>query len=126
MRALLRFGAMALAAGALWSAGQRDAHAFTVHGAVLPDGAVKVDDDRFKAKEDWDKTLRALRNVYGKQPGIVWRSIASTPKVKAIHIANIKRGRSWEGINVYETEGSVFIYVIKAEREEKRGSSSKG
>lgn len=114
-RTAARFGAFALAVGCLVFTFDRNALASTVHGAVIADGAVKVDEDRFKSKEDWDKTLRFYRNAYGKQPGIVWRSIASTPKVKAIHIANIKRGRSWEGINIYETEGSVFIYVIKAE-----------
>ncbi|MCC7380645.1 MAG: hypothetical protein IT384_02385 [Deltaproteobacteria bacterium] len=108
--------ALALALGL-----SREARATSAHGAALPDGATKVegDQDRFKSKEDWDKTLRFFHNAYGKQAGIVWRSIASTPKVRAIHIANIKRGRSWEGINVYETNGAVFIYVIKAEPEEK-------
>ena len=110
---------VALVAGGLVALPGRDAQALTVHGAVVQDGAVKVDENRFKSKEDWDKTLRFYRNVYGKAAGIVWRSIASTPKVKAIHIANIKRGRSWEGINIYETGGSVFIFVIKAEPDEK-------
>ena len=87
----------------------------TDHGAQLIENAVKVDEDRYKSPQDWEKTLRFFRGIYGKQAGIVWRSVASTPKVKAIHIANIRRGQSWEGINIYETGGEVFIYVIKAE-----------
>jgi hypothetical protein len=89
--------------------------AATVHGAAVIDGAVKIEEDRFKSPQDWDKTIRFFRSVYGRQPGIVWRSIASTPKVKAIHIANTKRGQSWEGINIYQTNGEVFIFVIKAD-----------
>ena len=87
----------------------------TDHGAQLIETAVTVDEDRYKSPQDWEKTLRFFRGIYGKQPGIVWRSVASTPKVKAIHIANIRRGQSWEGINIYETGGEVFIYVSKAE-----------
>lgn len=87
----------------------------TDHGAQLIENAVKVEEGRYRSPQDWEKTLRFFRGIYGKQPGIVWRSVASTPKVKAIHIANIRRGQSWEGINIYETGGEVFIYVIKAE-----------
>ncbi len=105
--------ASALAIAAVGSAAP--ALAATVHGAAVIDGAVRVDEDRFKSPQDWDKTIRFFRSVYGKQPGIVWRSIASTPKVKAIHIANTRRGGTWEGINIYQAGGDVFIFVIKAE-----------
>lgn len=91
------------------------AEAAAVHGAAVIEGAVRVDEDRFKSPQDWDKTIRFYRSVYGKQPGIVWRSIASTPKVKAIHIANTRRGGSWEGINIYQSGSDVFIFVIKAD-----------
>lgn len=91
------------------------AEAAPVHGAALIEGAIKIEEDRFKSPQDWDKTIRFFRTVYGKQPGIVWRSVASTPKVKAIHIANTRRGATWEGINIYETGGEVFIFILKAE-----------
>jgi hypothetical protein len=91
------------------------AAAATVHGAQLMDGAVKVDEDRYRSSQDWEKTLRFYRGIYGKVQGVLWRSVASTPKVKAIHIANLRKGQSWEGINVYETGGQVFIYVLRAE-----------
>jgi len=107
--------ASALITAALASSTTTPAAAATVHGAAVIDGAVKLEDDRFKSPQDWDKTIRFFRTVYGKQPGIVWRSIASTPKVKAVHIANTRRGGSWEGINIYETNGEVFIFVIKAD-----------
>lgn len=79
------------------------------------EGAVKVDDDRYRSTQDWEKTLRFYRGIYGKVQGVLWRSVASTPKVKAVHIANLRKGQSWEGINVYETGGQVFIYVLRAE-----------
>ena len=117
---------MALASAASVAIFAQSSEAAAVHGVQLPENAVKVGDDRFKAKEDWDKTLRFFRNAYGKQAGVVFRSIASTPRVKAYHIANIRKGQSWEGINVYETNGEVFIFVIKAERAESKRPSGKG
>lgn len=111
--------ASALTTATLSTALIAPAWAATVHGAAVIEGAVKVDEDRFKSPQDWDKTIRFFRSVYGRQPGIVWRSIASTPKVKAIHIANTRRGQSWEGINIYQTEGEVFIFVIKADTDSK-------
>lgn len=77
----------------------------------------RVGDDRFKSTEDWEKTLRFLKGVYGGKPGIVWKTVDAPPKVKAIHIANTVPRRTWEGINVYETGGEIFIFVIKAEPE---------
>jgi hypothetical protein len=107
--------ASAVTAATLTAAAPTDALAASVHGAAVIDGAVKIEEDRFKSPQDWDKTIRFFRSVYGRQPGIVWRSVASTPKVKAIHIANTRRGQSWEGINIYQVNNEVFIYVIKAE-----------
>jgi hypothetical protein len=111
-----RVRAALVAAGLLASTGLASvASAATVHGAQLMDGAVKVDEDRYRSTQDWEKTLRFYRGIYGKVQGVLWRSVASTPKVKAVHIANLRKGQSWEGINVYETGGQVFIYVLRAE-----------
>ncbi|MFO0723187.1 MAG: hypothetical protein U1E65_05365 [Myxococcota bacterium] len=114
-RAVLRRVASLLLGLGLSGLTASSAFGATDHGAQLIENAARLEDGRYKSPQDWEKTLRFYRGIYGKQPGIVWRSVASTPKVKAIHIANIRRGQSWEGINIYETGGEVFIYVIKAE-----------
>ncbi|MCK6548222.1 hypothetical protein L6R52_20400 [Myxococcota bacterium] len=90
------------------------ASAARVHGAVIDDTAKKVGEDRFKSTEDWDKTIRFFRSAYGGKPGIVWRVVDTPPKVRAIHIENTAPKRTWEGINIYETGGEIFIFVIKA------------
>jgi hypothetical protein len=89
--------------------------AVKVHGAVLDDTAKKVGENRFKSTENWEKTIRFFRTTYGGRAGIVWSTIETPPKVRAIHIANTLPKRTWEGINVYEANGDVFIYVIKAD-----------
>lgn len=94
-----------------------EARAVTVHGALVIENATQVGPDRYKAPKDkdWDAVLRFYRNAYANKPGIVFRSIASTPKVKATHIQNTKRGSTWEGINIYETGGEIFVYVLSGE-----------
>lgn len=93
--------------------------AIKVHGAVVDDAAKKLSDGRFRSAEDWEKTIRFYRNVYGGKAGIVWRTVDTPPKVKAIHIANTLPKRTWEGINIYETNGDIFIFVIAADSEKR-------
>ncbi len=82
-----------------------------VAGAVLPDGAVKVAENRYRVPQTWEETLRFYRQSY--PPRYTRRAIADQPGVKAIHIANpdAKAG-SWEGLNVYEAKGEVRIFVL--------------
>jgi hypothetical protein len=108
----------ALAFGSILPSGNAEA-AIKVHGAVVDDAAKKVSEGRFRSAEDWEKTVRFYRNVYGGKPGIVWRTVATPPKVKAIYIANTLPKRTWEGINIYETNGDIFIFVIAAEPEKR-------
>ena len=99
------------------------AHAARVHGAVIFDKTVKVDDSRYRSKQNWDRTLRFFRKVYSDKPGMVLHSVPTPPRVKAVHIENTNSGASWEGINIYETGGKVFIYVIAAQ--DAQGAKSK-
>jgi hypothetical protein len=97
--------------------GAAEARADKVYGAVILDEARKLGEGRYESLKDWEKTLRFFYSAYGKTEGVVFRRIETTPKVNAIHIANLRRGATWEGINIYETRNKVFIYVIKAEPE---------
>ena len=108
-----RIAALAIA-GAL-ALSSTPAIAKKVHGAHVLDESRPVGDDRFQSMRDWDRTLRFFRSVYGKTAGVVWRRVDTTPKVKAIHIENTRRGQGWEGINIYETDGKIFVYVIREE-----------
>ena len=82
-----------------------------VAGALLPDGAAKVAENRYQVPQSWDETIRFYRQNY--PPRYTRRAIADQPGVKAVHIANpdAKAG-SWEGLNVYEAKGEVRIFVL--------------
>ena len=87
-----------------------------VAGAVLPDEAVKIGENRYRIPKSYEETLKFFRNVYG--PGkYARRPIADTPSVKAVHIENpdAKPGQ-WEGLNVYELKDETRVFVLVKRR----------
>lgn len=89
------------------------AGAEVVNGAQLPDGSQKVGENRYRAPQDWEETLKYYRSVYptGSYPR---RSVVNQPGVKAVHIVN-PSGKNFEGLNIYEANDEVRIYIVPAE-----------
>ena len=87
------------------------ARADKVAGAVLPDEAVKVGENRYRIPKSYEETLKFFKGVYG--PRYTRRPIADTPTVKAVHIENpdAKPGQ-WEGLNVYELKNETRVFVL--------------
>ena len=82
----------------------------TVRGAQLPDGAQKVGENRYRAKEDFDAVLKYYRSVY--PPAAYPRKpIVNRPEVRAVHITNPSM-KNFEGLNIYVANDEVRIYVI--------------
>lgn len=87
-----------------------------VAGAVLPDGARQVAENRYRVDRSYEETLKFLRSVY-PPARFPRKSIASQPGVKAVHIVNPEaRAGSWEGMNVYELKGETRIFVLVKRR----------
>jgi hypothetical protein len=82
-----------------------------VAGALLPDGAEKVAENRYRLPKSWDETIRFYRQNY--PPRYTRRAVADQPGIKAVHIDNpdAKPG-TWDGLNIYETKGEVRIFVL--------------
>ena len=89
------------------------ARAEVVGGAQIPDGAQKVGENRYRAPGDFEDTLKYYRAVYsaGSYPR---KSIVNQPGVKAVHISN-PSGRNFEGLNIYEANDEVRIYIVPLE-----------
>jgi hypothetical protein len=97
---------IALLLAALLAAG-----GFKARGFALPDGAVRVDEDRYRLPQTWEETLRWYRTVYppAKYPRSTLRNQSG---VRALHIDN-PGGSEWEGANLYETaRGEVRVFVL--------------
>jgi len=111
MRPLPRYKAAALAAALLALPGLARAEK-KVAGAILPDEAEKIGENRFRVAKSYEETLKFFRQLYG--PGkYARRPIADTQTVKAMHIENpeAKPGQ-WEGLNVYELRNETRIFVL--------------
>ena len=89
------------------------ARAELLDGVQLPDRASKVGERRYRVPQDWENTLKYFKSVY---PTATYprRSIVNQPGVKAIHIAN-PSGKGWAGLNVYEANDEVRVYVVPPE-----------
>ena len=88
-------------------------------GAQLPDGAHKVAEHRYKSSSDFEGTLKFYKNIYPATTN-PRKSVVNQPGVKAVHIPNTSGKGAWEGLNIYEANDEVRIYVVPA-----NGSGSK-
>src|SRR5882762_7132605 len=93
---------------------------FKARGFSLPDGAVKVDEDRYRLPQTWEDSVRWYRTVYPptKYPRSTLRNNSG---IRAIHIENRTAGSEWEGANLYETpKGEVRVFVLAREEPKPR------
>lgn len=87
------------------------AWAETELGAQLPDGARKVAEHRYRAATDYEGTLKYYKSVYpsSSHPR---KTVVNQPGVKAVHIPNTSGKGAWAGLNIYEANDEVRIYVV--------------
>lgn len=94
---------------AAWAAAE-----FKVNGVVLPGGSVRVAENRYRLPDGFDTTAKWYARVY-KPAQYPRRNIVNQPGIKAIHIVNTNTDESWSGINLYETQGQVRIFILARE-----------
>ncbi len=82
----------------------------SAHGAILPTGAHQVGKDRYQSPSGFGETMKFYSKVYSVEH-YPRKSIADLPGVRAVHLFNEGRG-DWEGLNIYELNGSTRIFVI--------------
>lgn len=80
-------------------------------GVNLPDGARKVAENRYKSPSDFEYTMKHYKSAYPPQQ-YPRKDIVNQPGIKAVHIVN-PSGKGWEGLNIYETNDEVRIYVVR-------------
>lgn len=101
--ALLAAGAL-LAPAAAWGANR------LAHGLVLPPGAQEVGENRYRALDSYEDTLKFFDKTY---KGIPRKDIIDQPGIRAIHYESDNPRSGYEGFNVYENEKKeVRIFVI--------------
>ncbi len=78
---------------------------------VFPDSARKVAENRYKATGDLESVMKFYKTAL---PSSAYprKQIVNQPGIKALHIANPSGRGGWEGLNIYENNDEVRIYVV--------------
>jgi hypothetical protein len=82
-------------------------------GAVLPEGSRKVAEHRYKSSTDFEGTMKFYKKTYPDFTS-ARKKIVNQPGVNALHIPNTSGKGAWEGLNVYEANDEVRIFVVPA------------
>ncbi len=87
------------------------AQAEVLDGVQLPDRTVKVGERRYRVPQDWENTLKYFKTAY---PSAQYprHTIVNQPGVKAIHIANPEGHGGWVGLNIYDANDEIRVYVV--------------
>jgi len=100
--------AVATALGVLASGAAR---AETLDGVQFPDKTMKVGERRYRVPQDWENTMKYFKAAYPSAQ-FPRRTIVNQPGVKAIHLANPDGHGGWVGLNIYEANDEVRVYVV--------------
>jgi hypothetical protein len=97
------------AAVALLAAGV--ARAEILDGVQFPDRTSKVGERRYRVPQDWENTMKYFKTAYPttQYPRHV---IVNQPGVKALHLANPDGHGGWVGLNIYEANDEVRVFVV--------------
>ena len=79
---------------------------------IIP-GAIPLDEPgRYQSPRTYDETLRYYERLFRRTGGVRWRTIVNRPGIRAVHAQSLRQRTRWEGINIYELNGDVRIYVV--------------
>ena len=79
---------------------------------MLPPDMTQIGEDRYRSGKNYDRTLRHFRRTIGRR-GLIWRPIRGSADVKGVHIINMREGRQWDAMNIYESRGKVYLYFVR-------------
>jgi hypothetical protein len=93
-----------------------------VFGAALPMYARKVAENRYRVAEDWDNIRKFYSREYPTK-NFPWKHICNQPGIRAFHIQN-PSGKGWEGINVYEANDEIRVFVVAVDAAKTKSKKS--
>ena len=80
-------------------------------GVQLPDRTTKVGERRYRVPQDWESTMKYFKTAY---PSAQYprHMIVNQPGVKALHLANPDGRGGWVGLNIYEANDEVRVFIV--------------
>ena len=73
------------------------------------------EEGRYESAKNFDSTIEWYKRKFKNVGGVRWRSIVNLPSIKAKHLQSIRRRTKWAGINIYEHQGRVRLFVVPRE-----------
>lgn len=104
-----------LASGTAWGE--------TLDGVQFPDRTTKVGERRYRVPQDWENTMKYFKTAY-PSPQFPRHTIINQPGVKAIHLANPDGHGGWVGLNIYEANDEIRVYVVPPDGAAKPGKKA--
>jgi hypothetical protein len=88
-----------------------EARAEVFDGVQFPDRTTKVGERRYRVPQDWEATMKYFKTAY---PSTQYprRMIVNQPGVKAVHLANPEGHGGWVGLNIYEANDEVRVFIV--------------
>ncbi len=80
--------------------------------APLPEGAVKIEDCRYRSPRNYAETIKFYKKLTGASQNYEFKKIIVRDDLRAIHIKNNNPSSKWEGINIYEHKRETRIFII--------------
>ncbi len=90
-------------------------------GVVLPGFSEQVGEDRYKIPLTYADALKYFKNTL---KGSQEKPIVNQPGIRARHFTNPGSGE-WEGLNVYERDGQVRVFVLARPKKEEKKKTGK-
>lgn len=84
-------------------------------GVSLPNGAVRISENRFRLPEGLESTLKWYKSVYSPER-YKRKLIVNQPGLKAYHVSNPDPKSEWDGFNVYSYQGETRLYVLSRQK----------
>ena len=80
-------------------------------GVQFPDRTSKVGERRYRVPQDWENTMKYFKTAY---PTTQYprHMIVNQPGVKALHLVNPDGHGGWVGLNIYEANDEVRVFVV--------------
>jgi hypothetical protein len=87
------------------------ARAEILDGVQFPDRTTKVGERRYRVPQDWENAIKYFKTAYPSSQ-FPRHMIVNQPGVKAVHLVNPDGRGGWVGLNIYEANDEVRVYVV--------------
>ncbi len=82
-------------------------------GVHVINEAVPLDEPgRYESPRTYDDTLQYYKWHFKSRGGVRWRNVVNLPHIRAKHIQSVRPRTKWQGINIYERNGRVRLFIV--------------